>query len=419
MRAGAQNEKEKTKMTKPSLMKPWTRREVLRAGLATFGASAMPLVFSRAMAADAKPSNRILVVLELSGGNDGLNTLVPYADDAYYRHRPKIGIRPDKLRKIDDRYGFNEGMAGFERLYKDGRMAVVHGCGYTQPSFSHFTSMAYWHTGAPNSGEEYGWIGRVADAIDPRATPNFIINIDEVQSLAVRAREHVPVVFDDPEKFKRKGLFQERPLLDREPDMDPKASASKHYLLDIAKSAREASQLVRDAWAGYKTPVDYGIVPVQLPKIASLIAAGMPTRLYYTAYRHNAFDTHVQQSDLHQRLLTYVSDAVAGFVKDMDRIGRGDDVTVLVFSEFGRRVPENTSLGTDHGTANHMYVIGKPVKGGHYGQPPSLTKLDEGDNLVYTTDFRRVYASMIDGWLGCRDAEKLLSGKFETFPVFS
>ena len=417
--AGGRNKKDKTMMTKPSIMKPWTRREILRAGLATFGASAMPLVFSRAMAADAKPSNRILVVLELSGGNDGLNTLVPYADDAYYRHRPKIGIRSDKLRKIDDHYGFNSGMAGFERLYKDGRMAVVHGCGYTQPSFSHFTSMAYWHTGAPNSGEEYGWIGRVADAIDTRATPNFIVNIDEVQSLAVRAREHVPVVFDDPEKFGRKGLYQERPLLDREPDMDPEASASKHYLLDIAKSAREASQLVRDAWARYKTPVDYGIVPVQLPKIASLIAAGMPTRLYYTAYRHNAFDTHVQQSDLHQRLLTYVSDAVAGFVKDMDRIGRGDDVTVLVFSEFGRRVPENTSLGTDHGTANHMYVIGKPVKGGHYGQAPSLTKLDEGDNLVYTTDFRRVYASVIDGWLGCKDAEQLLSGKFETFPVFS
>jgi uncharacterized protein (DUF1501 family) len=403
---------------KPQL-KPWTRREILRAGLATLGASAMPLVFSRAMAANASPSNRILVVLELSGGNDGLNTLVPYADDAYYRHRPKIGIRPEKLRKIDDRYGFNAGMAGFERLYKDGRMAIVHGCGYAQPSFSHFTSMAYWHTGAPNSGEEYGWVGRVADAIDAHATPNFIVNIDEVQSLAVRAREHVPVVFDDPEKFGRKGLYQERPLLDRTPDMDPDASASKHYLLDVAKSAREASQLVRDAWSGYKTPVDYGIVPVQLPKVASLIAAGMPTRLYYTAYRHNAFDTHVQQADLHQRLLTYVSDAVAGFIKDMERIGRADDVTVLVFSEFGRRVPENTSLGTDHGTANHMYVIGKPVKGGHYGRPPSLTELDEGDNLVFTTDFRRVYASVIDGWLGYRDTDRLLSGKFATLPVFA
>ena len=407
------------KTTSQILRKHWTRREILRTGLVGIAASAMPMVFARVMAADAVASKRILVVIELSGGNDGLNTLVPYSDDVYYRHRPKIGIRPDRLRKIDENYGFNGGMAGFERLYKDGRMAIVHGCGYAQPSFSHFTSMAYWHTGAPNSGEEYGWVGRVADAIDTRSTPNFIVNIDEVQSLAVRAREHVPVVFDDPEKFGRKGLYQARPLLDRVPDMDSDASASRQYLLDVAKSAREASQLVHEAWTAYKTPVDYGIVPVQLPKIASLIAAGLPTRLYYTSYRHNAFDTHVQQSDLHQRLLTYVSDAVAGFMKDMERIGRADDVTVLVFSEFGRRVPENTSLGTDHGTANHMYIIGKPVAGGHYGRPPSLTELDEGDNLVFTTDFRRVYASVIDGWLGCRDTERLLSGTFATFPLFS
>lgn len=398
--------------------KVWTRREILRAGLAGIGAGAMPLVFSRAMAADAPASKRILVVLELSGGNDGLNTLVPYGDDAYYRHRPQIGIRPEKLRKIDDRFGFNPGMAGFERLYKDGRMAVVHGCGYAQPSFSHFTSMAYWHTGAPNSGEEFGWVGRLADAIDPQLTPNFIVNIDEMQSLAVRANGHVPVVFDDPNTFGRKGMYQTRPLLDHVGESSDDANASQRYLLDVAKSAREASQLVRDAWTRYKTPVDYGILPVDLPKVASLIAAGMPTRLYYVSYRHNAFDTHVQQPDLHQRLLTYVSDGVAGFMKDMERIGRADDVVVMVFSEFGRRVPENTSLGTDHGTANHMYLIGKNVRGGHYGTPSNLSELDEGDNLVFTTDFRRVYASVIEGWLEYRNSERLFTQRFETFPVF-
>jgi uncharacterized protein (DUF1501 family) len=400
---------------------PWTRRDVLRACLCCAGAGALnglPLVFARARAADATASNRILVVLELSGGNDGLNTLVPYSDDAYYRHRPRIGIRPEKLRRIDERFGFNPGMAGFEGLYKDGRMAVVHGCGYAQPSFSHFTSMAYWHTGAPNSGEETGWVGRLADAIDTQATPNFIVDIGEAQSLAVSARNHVPVVFDDPERFGRKGLYQTRPLLDQVSDAAHDANPSRRYLLEVAKSARAASQLVRDAWAKYKTPVDYGIVPVDLPKIASLIAAGMPTRLYYTSYRHNAFDTHVQQADLHQRLLTYVSDAVAGFMKDLQRIGRADDVVMLVFSEFGRRVPENTSLGTDHGTANHMYLIGKPVKGGHYGTPPKLDALDEGENLVFTTDFRRVYASVIEGWLGYGDTRKLLSGNFQTFPIF-
>ena len=195
------------------------------------------------------------------------------------------------------------------------------------------------------------------------------------------------------------------------------ANPSLGFMRDVARSARDSSTRVREAWARYKTPVDYGIVPLDLPKIAALIDAGLPTRLYYSAYRHNAFDTHVQQADQHQRLLSYASDAVAGFMADLDRIGRARDVTMLVFSEFGRRVPENTSLGTDHGTANHMYVIGQPVRGGHYGTPPSLTALDAGDNLLHSTDFRRVYATLIEGWLG-GDAQAVLRGRFETLTMF-
>ncbi len=395
------------------------RRAALQAGLIGAGwLTGLPGALQQACAAaPVRDDKRILVVLELSGGNDGLNTLVPYGDDAYYRHRPKLGIRPKQLRVIDEHHGFNPGMAGFERLYKDGRMAVVHGCGYAQPSFSHFTSMAYWHTAMPNSGEEYGWIGRLADAIDPKLTPNFVINIDETQSLAVRARHHLPVSFDDPKRFIRKGLYEERRLLDAVPEAQAHDKPSLRFMRDVAESVHESSRLVREACARYKTPVDYGIVPLDLPKIAALIAADMPTRLYYSAFRRNAFDTHVQQAELHQRLLTYASDSVAGFMQDMERIGRAKDVTLLVFSEFGRRVPENTSLGTDHGTANHMYVIGQPVRGGHYGTLPSLTQLDEGDNLIHTTDFRRVYASLIEGWLGA-DAQQVLRGRFEGFPIF-
>ena len=173
--------------------------------------------------------------------------------------------------------------------------------------------------------------------------------------------------------------------------------------------------LVREAWAKYHSPVDYGITGLDLPKVAALIAAGMPTRLYYTSYRNNAFDTHVYQNDTHKRLLTYASDAVSAFLSDLERIGRADDVVVMIFSEFGRRVPENVNLGTDHGAANLMFVAGKQVKGGQYGAIPSLTKLDAGDNLIYTTDFRRVYATMIDGWLGLHDTRQLLNGDFETF----
>jgi uncharacterized protein (DUF1501 family) len=413
-------------MTRNELERLLARRRLLKGAVGgvcahTAGALGLPLFFARtadALAAPAAADKRILVVMELSGGNDGLNTLVPYADDAYYRHRPNIGIKPAKLRKIDDHYGFSSGMAGFERLYKDGKLAVVHGCGYDQPSFSHFTSMAYWHTAAPNSGGQYGWVGRLADALEPGGNPNFLVNIDDTQSLAVSAQKHTPVVFDDPEKFVRKGFHQEKPVFEHMANAGEYANPAHRYLLDVARSAQDASVLVREAWSRYRTPVDYGVYPVDLKKVAALIDAGLSTRLYYVAYRYNAFDTHVHQSDLHARQLTYVSDAVAAFMQDLERIGRADDVTLLIFSEFGRRVPENTSLGTDHGTANYMFLVGKHVKGGHYGKRVSLTQLDAGDNLIHTSDFRRVYATAIEGWLGHADSASLLGGRFEPFPVF-
>jgi len=402
-----------------------SRRDLLRAsmyGVSVSAGSALRMsLFGQAAAALAQePSSngKILVVLELSGGNDGLNTLVPYGDDAYYKHRPNLGIPRKQLRPIDDHFGFSHGMAGFEKLYKSGKLAIVHGCGYENPSFSHFTSMAYWHTAAPNSGEPYGWVGRLADAMAPDAPPNFLVDIDSHQSLAVRSRLHVPVVFDDPNKFTREVFAEERAVSDAAIPTVKVDNPSQRYLLDIARSARSSSALVREAWAKYRSPVDYGIVGLDLPKVAALIQAGMPTRLYYTSYRNNAFDTHVFQSDVHQRLLTYASDAVSGFLTDLERIGRADDVVVMVFSEFGRRVPENVNLGTDHGTANLMFVAGKQVKGGHYGKVPSLTDLDAGDNLIFTTDFRRVYATMISGWLGYRDTHTLLKGDFEVFDLF-
>jgi len=402
-----------------------SRRDLLRAGACgvcmTAGATIPVKAFAQAaaaLAAQGRADGKILVVLELSGGNDGLNTLVPYGDDAYYKHRPNLGIPKKGLRVLDDHFGFSGGMAGFEHLYKEGRLAIVHGCGYENPSFSHFTSMAYWHTAAPNSGEEYGWVGRLADAMAPAAPPNYIVNIGTRQSLAVRSRKHVPVVFDDPNKFSQDRFYEEGEVLASAPSSDKVENPSRRFLLDTAKSAQDASALVREAWAKYHSPVDYGIVGLDLPKVVALIAAGMPTRLYYTSYRNNAFDTHVFQNDTHKRLLTYASDAVSAFIRDLERIGRADDVVVMVFSEFGRRVPENVNLGTDHGTANLMFVAGKPVKGGHYGRIPSLTKLDAGDNLIYTTDFRRVYATMISRWLGYHDTRRLLNGEFETFDLF-
>lgn len=397
-----------------------TRRNLLRAAVAAGIAGPSVMFRSSALAQAASGSKeRILVVLELSGGNDGLNTVVPYGDDAYYRRRPQIGIKAARVRKLDDHFGLSPGMVGMEKLYKDGKLAIVHGCGYANPSFSHFTSMAYWHTAAPNSGEQYGWVGRLADEMAPNAPPNYLINIGVNQSLAVRAHKHVPVVFNNPDNFAREAFFEEKEALATLSDPGKVTNASQRFLLDIAKSANDSSALVREAWSKYRTPVDYGITDLGLKRVSAMIGAGLPARLYYTSYANNAFDTHVVQNDLHGRLLTYTSDAISGFMQDMERIGRADDVTLMVFSEFGRRVPENTSLGTDHGAANVMFVAGKKVKGGHYGDLPSLTKLDPGDNLIFTTDFRRVYATMIEGWLKQKPTPDLLNGTFKPFDMFS
>ena len=203
------------------------------------------------------------------------------------------------------------------------------------------------------------------------------------------------------------------------PTVGASKTPARSYLLDIARSANDASALVREAWANYDSPIDYGIAGLDLPKVVSLLDAGMPTRLYYVSYRNNAFDTHVFQNDLHQRLLTYTADAVSAFMQDLERIGRADDVALMIFSEFGRRVPENVSLGTDHGAANVMFVVGNNVRGGHYGEVPSLTDLAEGDNLPHTTDFRQVYATMIEGWLGHRSSSELLNGRFEPLDLFA
>jgi len=410
----------------------FTRREALRLGLYGLGISAgLPVLFRNtgdALAAadqngaETMPAERILVVVELSGGNDGLNTIVPFADDAYYRQRPTIGIPAAKVRRIDDHFGFHPSMAGFERLYKDGKLAVVHGCGYEKPSLSHFESMGFWHTGVPNAGETLGWVGRVADARNPQGRRNYIVNIATAQSLAVRSGKHTPLVFHDPERFSRSGVYEEQPFFERFGRARETGNASLDFLTTVAANATDSATFVRQAWAEYKTPVDYGAsaagLGLDLRKVAALIKAEMPTRLYYVNYAGNPFDTHVYQADVHARLLIYTADALRAFMEDVKRIGRSTDVAMMVFTEFGRRVPENTSKGTDHGTATPMFVIGDAVKGGQYGEPPSLTNLDDG-NLKYTTDFRRVYATMIKEWLKYSDTVSLLKGEFNTLGIFA
>ena len=416
---------------KSRLYSSFSRRDFLVRGLYGLGVGAgLPFVLGRtsaALAAQAlegtsieKHPERILVVIELSGGNDGLNTVVPFGDAAYYRARPTIGIPERETIKIADGFGFHPSVVGFERLYKDGRLAVVHGCGYEHPSLSHFSSMGFWHTGVPNGGEPLGWLGRLADeTLDP-STRNVIVNLGTSQSLAVRSRAHSPLVFSDPDRFRREGTEQERRALVEMSQPRDTANQTLEFLASTAQNAAESSDLVREATGGYRTPIDYGIgggLGTNLQRVAALIAAGIPTRVFYVTYAGNAFDTHVQQPDLHSRLLMYTADAVHGFVADLERLGRADDVTIMMFTEFGRRVEENGSLGTDHGTATPMFLIGRGVKGGLYGAHPSLTDLDDG-NMKMTTDFRRVYATVIKEWLGYEDTAAVLKGSFDPIGAF-
>lgn len=405
----------------------FTRRQALRVGAYGLGLGLGALHRPLTAWADApRPSSthpeRILVVVELSGGNDGLNTVVPYGDDRYYQLRPTLGIPAKSLRTIDEHFGFHPALFGFERLYRDGKLAVVHGCGYDKPILSHFSSMGFWHTGIPHTGEKLGWLGRLADALDPEVSRNYLVNIATAQSLAVRSRRHSPLVFYDPESFSRKGVYQQQPVFQRLSRGRATPNASLAFLNGLVENATHSAAFVRQAWADYDSPVDYGArsagLGLDLRKVAALINADMPARLYYVSYAGNVFDTHVHQLDLHARLLTYSADALRAFIDDLGRLGRGKDVTVMVFTEFGRRVPENASKGTDHGTATPVFVLGDSVRGGLYGSPPSLTELDDG-NLHYTTDFRRVYATLIKEWLGYPDPAALLRGEFETFGMFA
>ena len=403
-----------------------SRRDMMRMGAGGLGfglfggLGPVPHVLREAsLAAAAEPSGKILVVFEWFGGNDGLNTIVPYGDQMYYKHRPTIGIREQDLLKIDAHFGWHKSMRGLKHLYDEGKVAIVQGVGYDQPSFSHFTSLSFWHTASPNSGNAYGWIGRTASALDPAgARPNMIVNISESQTLAVKAETHVPLVFIDPTRFQRGVFAQEKAVLDVLDSQNAPVSDVHRYVLEVSRSAAQASEVVRAAWSQYTGRNNPDLRLLDLDKVAALIEADFPTKLYYVPLRNSLFDTHVNQAAPHDRQLEYCSDAIEGFFEEMKRIGRADDVVMYVHSEFGRRVPENTSLGTDHGTAQVNFVIGNAVKGGQYGTPPSLTNLVLGDNLESTTDFRQVYATLIEEWLGA-SAATVLGHKFDTMSMFT
>ncbi len=405
-----------------------SRRDFLRAGMYGLGITAgLPLFLQHVGVAQAagvlagleeKYPNRLLVVLELSGGNDGLNTVVPYTDDAYYKARPTLAVKANDALKLNGQFGLHPACTSLESLFKDGKLAIVHGCGYANPNLSHFTAMDWWHTAAPHGNEPYGWLGRYADASQPTPVENYIVNITTRQSRAVASARQSPVVFKDPKKFGRVGTDAQQKVFEMFGKVYPTDNSSLDYVNKVSRTATAGAALVRNACAEYRTLVDYGSdndLTLDLKKVSGMIKAGLPTRIFYVS--QGGYDTHAAQAGSQQTLLIYLADALRGFLEDLQRIGRADDVAVMVFTEFGRRVNENLSKGTDHGTATPMYIIGKKVKGGFYGKPASLTDLDDG-NLKMTTDFRSVYATMLKEWMGFDDTKTILKGDYPTVGVF-
>ena len=406
-----------------------TRRRFLQSslgGAAAIGIGATtPHLFAQAAQTGTSVGDRILVVLQMSGGNDGLNTVIPYANDDYRKARPKLGIPTDDVLKCDDHVGFHPAMHGLRDLLEAGQLAVVQGVGYERPNRSHFEAMDIWHTCRRKEElREDGWLGRLLDSHhkDQGGDVPALHLGSEQQPFALSSKDvRVPTIRDLTE-FQLRGQDRQELRMFLNTTLNQRAGdvAESDPLLDFLQSstssALAASQRVTEAAQGYTAAVPYpdSVLGQKMRTIAQLIDAGLTTRVYYV--QHDGFDTHAQQAPSHEVLLRQWSDAVAAFIGDLQQHDHAQRVCVASFSEFGRRVAENASAGTDHGAAGPMFVCGGSVQSGMVGEQPSLTDLEDGD-LKFQVDFRSVYATILKDWLGV-EPEPILGGNYNTIPLF-
>jgi uncharacterized protein (DUF1501 family) len=412
-------------------MKNASRRELLKvgmSGLAVVSLSGTLPSFMSQFAFGAPATNpgvsndNILVVVQLSGGNDGLNTVIPYTNDAYHKARKNIGIKTG-LHRLNDDYALNPGMGAFKKLFEEGKLAIINGCGYPQPSRSHFRSMEIWQTANPNESEPIGWLGHYLDhAIRGTSVDNSMraVNIgSELPQALVADGAPVPSIgsiedfrirYDPASEYDVKTADKILRDLNSVRDQSPALQFLSRQATNAIVAADQMHNLKQ-----YKTDANYpyNSCGPQLRLIAQLIAGNFGTKLFYC--ETGGFDTHANQVNGHERTLGGVADSISAFMTDMTAKGLADKVTVMCFSEFGRRVNENDSNGTDHGAAGPMFLAGGKIKGGLHGAYPSLTDLDSGD-LKYTTDFRRVYATLLDQWLNVSSVD-VLKNRFETMAL--
>ena len=373
------------------------------------------------------PDERVLVVIQLAGGNDGLNTVVPYGSRDYYNNRTNIAIgAPGSSRNTAgsalsipgaDGIGLHPNLTGIRELIDSGQAAIMQGVGYPNPNRSHFTSTDIWHTGK-HTGQGYGWLGRYFDhTCAGQPNPKGSIAIGSKAPLALHGSTQKAVNFETEELFRWAGKSTDDALaatyddINRRESMQGVAKDSQlDFLVRTSLDAQISSDRIRKAvqmqpLAKYPN----GKLSQQLQMIAAMIRADLPTRVYYASL--SGFDTHANQLNTHANLMRQVGDSLHAFQKDISAQGNGGKVLTIMFSEFGRRVAQNGSAGTDHGTAAPMFLVGDMVQPGLLGTHPSLTTLDEGD-LIYNTDFRQVYASVLSDWMGADD--KSILGKSYT-----
>jgi uncharacterized protein (DUF1501 family) len=345
-----------------------------------------------------RPGQGVLVVCTLYGGNDGLNTVVPAGDPAYQKARAELAYQPREVLDLGDGLGLNPGMTGLKSLWDSHRLAIVRGVGYPQPDHSHFRSMAIWQTASPETSVPTGWLGRWLDATGADSPDNALraVSVEPVLP-PLLAGEHTAAVSLPVNGLKMPtGRLGEAFAALGQPQAgeNPLSARAAGSVVDLQDAVRVLGGAVHNdqPLTSTPTPASKGALAAQLGVVAELVEAGVPTRVYSVSL--GSFDTHADERGAQQQLLTEVDGAVAAFVQRMQRSLRGQQVVVLVYSEFGRRVLANASQGTDHGTAGPVFLLGSGVRGGFYGEEPSLTDLDDGD-LKESTDFRSIYATML------------------------
>ena len=426
-----------------------TRREFLRSTM--LGASSawtIPMFVERTFAqlhteakdlavqATTGKDDTILVVVQLAGGNDGLNTLIPYADDAYHKARPQLAKKEKEIIRLSDHVGLNAAMPFLGSLYKEGGLGIVQGVGYPNPNRSHFVSTSIWETGDTNNRSATGWLGRYFDNACPGADPTVGMSFNKTQPESFGALKNPGVCLSSPELYRWIHSGGERALAEeffaelnqQGGEDEPISGASiampaggRHggihgetnlaFLERVALDARVSSAKILERAAKHKTNIPYDGTPLarNLNLVARMIAGGMPTRVYYVS--HGGFDTHNQQANTHDRLLGQLDSGLKSFFADLKEQGNDKRVVLMTFSEFGRRVAENASAGTDHGKASCLFVAGAGVSGGLYGKHPSLTELSEGD-ITHSVDFRSVYASLLTDWLRASNLKAILGANY-------